>query len=151
MIEPIKTRKPKTAPKLKTPYISPNTGQVVRLTDNQKQFTDAVLSAPTSEILINRVMEIYQTNRKSAQVITRQNFLKPNIELYLGDRGYKALDVMYEIMTKQDLNSKSPDDTRLAAAKEIADRQFGKATQRTEVNSSKLSIHIDLTGTLEEE
>ena len=134
----VKTRKPRTAPKLKQPYTSPINGQVVKLTDNQAQFTEAALTAPTSQTLIDRVQEIYQCNRKTAQVIARQNFLKPNIELYLGDRGYRAIDVLNEAMTDE----KASWSDRISAAKDIADRQFGKATQRTESTSQSLVQHI---------
>lgn len=141
----VKTRKPKTAPKLKRPYISP-AGEKVWLTDSQHAFTEAALKAKDSETLINRVMEIYETNRASAAVIARQNFQKPNIELYLGDRGYKALDILQEAMT--DSNAQWSD--RIKAAESIADRQFGKATQRTEVTSRNINIQIDLTQALSE-
>lgn len=139
-------RKPKTAPKLKQPYKSPVNGQTVMLTDNQRQFTEAALQAPTSEILINRVMDIYQTNRNSAQVITRQNFNKPNIEQYLGDRGYKALDVLDQAMTDDKANWSD----RITAANSIADRQFGRATQRTESISVSLQFGMDLGSVVED-
>lgn len=141
-----KLRKPKTAPKLKQPYKSPITGQVVDLTDNQHQFTEAALTVKDSDVLINRVMEIYQTNRQSARVIARQNFNKPNIVEYLGDRGYQALDVLNEAMT----DSKASWTDRIRAADSIADRQFGKAIIKQEVHSTGISLNIDLTGSLTE-
>lgn len=134
-------RKPKTAPKLKQPYKSPVTGEIVNLTDNQRQFTEAALTTKDSETLINRVMEIYQTNKQSARVIARQNFSKPNIELYLGDRGYKAIDILTEAM--EDDRAKWSD--RITAANSIADRQFGKATQKIEQHSTSVNLNLDLT------
>ena len=133
-------RKPKTAPKLKQPYTSPVNGQIIQLTDNQHEFTEAALTAPTSDILINRVMEIYQTNRKSARVIARQNFLKPSIEQYLGDRGYKALDVLNQAMT----DTKASWSDRITAANSVADRQFGRATQRVETHSTSVNLSLSL-------
>lgn len=118
------------------------------LTDNQKQFTEAALEAPTSGILIDRVQEIYRTkNRKTAQVIARQNFLKPNIEAYLGDRGYKALDVLTEAMNTK----KASWSDRITAANSIADRQFGKATQKIEQTTTGVTLTIDLTSSLDEQ
>lgn len=147
MPKQIKTRKPKTAPKLKQPYKSPITGEIVQLTDNQHQFTDAALTAKDSATLINRVMEIYETDLQSARVIARQNFNKPNIELYLGDRGYKALDVLTEAMTDKEASWTD----RIKAADSIADRQFGKATQRTEVKTQGVTLNIDLTSAINPE
>lgn len=137
-------RRPKTAPKLKQPYKSPVSGQTVMLTDSQKQFTDAALTAPTSDLLIDRVMEIYQTNRNSAQVISRQNFSKPNIVEYLGDRGYRALDVLTEAMKDKEANWSD----RINAAKDIADRQFGRATQRIEAHTTGVTLNLDLSSAL---
>ncbi len=133
-------RKPKTAPKFKQPYKSPVNGSTVLLTDSQKQFTEAALTAPTSTLLIKRVMEIYQTNNQSARVIARQNFQKPNIEQYLGDRGYKALDVLNEAMTDDKANWSD----RITAANSIADRQFGRATQKIESTSTSVNLTLSL-------
>lgn len=137
----MKLRKPKTAPKLKQPYTNTK-GQTVMLTDNQKQFTDAALTIRDSKKFINKVKEIYQTNTNSAQVIARQNFNKPNIIEYLGDRGYRALDVLNEAMTDTDANWSD----RIKAADSIADRQFGRAVQTLQANTTSVSINIDLTG-----
>jgi len=139
----VKTRKPKTAPKLKQPYISPD-GIRVLLTDSQKEFTDAALQAKDSSVLIQRTMEIYETNLSSARVIARQNFSKPNIMEYLGDRGYKALDVLNEAMT----DKKASWTDRIKAADSLADRQFGKAMQRQEVHTTGVTLTIDLTSSL---
>lgn len=128
MATPIKkTRKPKTAPKFKRPYQSPVNGKVVNMTDSQAQFTAAALQLRDSDTLITRVQEIYETDRQTARVITRQNFNKPNIIEYLGDRGYKAVDVLTEAMQADSATWSE----RITAAKDIADRQFGKAVQRS--------------------
>lgn len=140
-------RKPKTAPKLKQPYKSPVTGEIVNLTDNQRQFTEAALTAKDSEVLINRVMDIYQTNKQSARVIARQNFNKPNIELYLGDRGYKAIDVLTEAM--EDNSAKWSD--RITAANSIADRQFGKATQNIQSTTEVVTLNLSLADIIQQD
>lgn len=134
-----RTRKPRTAPKLKQPYKSPITGQIVNLTDNQHQFTEAALKKTDSNVLIKRVQEIYETDRHTATVIARQNFNNPSIIQYLGDRGYRAIDVLNEAMTDE----KAAWSDRIRAAQDIADRQFGKAMQRAEIKSTEF-IKISL-------
>lgn len=134
-------RRPKAVSRLKQPYHNV-AGTKVMLTDQQYQFTQAALITKDSETLINRVREIYQTDAANARVIARENFQKPNIELYLGDRGYKALDVLHQAM----LEAPSWTD-KIRAADSLADRQFGKATQRIEQQTNKVSININLNAT----
>lgn len=111
------------------------------LTDSQKSFVDAALEAKDSSVLVKRVQEIYECEASVARVIARQNFQKPNIVEYLGDRGYKALDVLNEAMIDPDASWND----RIRAADSLADRTFGKATQRTESTSVSVNIGIDLT------
>lgn len=125
-----------SVPRAKQPYVSPD-GETVMMTDKQHQFVQTALEQPTSETLIKRTMEIYNTDRQNALVIARQNFNKPNLLLYMGDRGYRALDTINEVMTKSD-----KDELRLAAARDLADRAFGKATQRQEIKQQTVSVNL---------
>lgn len=111
------------------------------LTDKQKAFADAVQATATSEQLITQTQAIYDTDRNTARVMVAENLQKPNIVQYLGDRGYRALDVMNEAMN--DKTAKWAD--RLRAAEGLADRQFGRPSTTVNVNSTTVAMSIDLT------
>jgi hypothetical protein len=132
-----KTRKPKTAPKVKRPRINPD-GQKVWMTDNQHQFGEALLNAKGGSELIDKTQDIYETDRNTARVIINENLKKPNIQQYLGKRGYEAIDTIYQIMKKK----KTSEETRLRAAQDLTDRYFGKAVQPSVTQSTSYIEHI---------
>jgi hypothetical protein len=139
---PTKHGSPKIS-RLKKPYTSPD-GHTVMLTDKQHKFAENALNVVDSETLIRRTMELYNTEYGVARVIARENFQKPNLQLYLGDRGYKALDTIHEIASDTEVDKA----VRLNAAKDLADRQFGKATQRTEVKQQTVSVNLTFANAL---
>ncbi len=129
---------PANTPRAKRPYKTPD-GETTLLTDKQHSFAKAALEIPTSNALIKRVQEIYHTDRANALVIARENFVKPNIMLYMGDRGYKALDTINELAQNPEIESS----VRLGAARDLADRTFGKPTQRTEVKQQTVTVDLN--------
>lgn len=68
---------------------------------------------------------------------------KPESQIYLKEHIDKAKETVVSL-----LNS-DKDDIRLRASDSILDRELGKATQRMEVQTNKVSINIDLTGSQE--
>lgn len=70
---------------------------------------------------------------------------KPASQIYLQEHISKAKETIVELM------SSDKDDIRLRSAVDILDRTHGRATQRTEVQTTGITLNIDLTSTLQEE
>jgi hypothetical protein len=139
--------KPKAGSRAKLPYTNPQ-GKMVMLTDKQKQWVDALKGAKTAKELNAATRQIYNiSDDNTTRMMMSENMRKPNIVEYLGDRGYQALDVLQQAVT--DENARWSD--RIAAANSVADRQFGRATQRIEQHSTSVNVSIDLTNTASQE
>jgi len=114
------------------------------LTRKQKLFADTLIQNPKltgTEI----VQEIYNTSTKNAAtVIASDNLTKANIQLYLAKHDVQAQETITEMMLQRE-------DKRLAfdAAKDIQDRLHGKAKQAVDINSTSVSLTIDLTSALD--
>ncbi|SRR6266542_1796458 len=112
------------------------------LTAKEKIMADAFLNSGKKISKVKAVMEAYpNANYVSARSMAAENFAKPRIQAYLADHEEEAQQTIVEMMNQRD-------DKRLAldAAKDIQDRVHGKAKQMVEVNSTSVSMSIDLTG-----
>lgn len=124
-----------------------------KLTRKQKAFADELLQNPKRSAT-QAVMNTYDVQkRRTAEVIASENLRKPEIMKYLHDNAGEAESTVITVMNYSKELGRTGDKSgaayasvALASAKEILDRVHGKATQRTEVTSKKVSVHIDLTG-----
>lgn len=126
-----------------------------RLTRKQKLYADYLLNNPKASHT-EAVKHAYRDTTQSTRgVIASENIKKPNIQMYLENHGYNAVADIIQIAkyskeygNRGDRDGASYASVALAANRDIADRAFGKATQRTEVISKSVSVNIDLTGTV---
>jgi phage terminase small subunit len=143
---PVKPR-PKTGRRAKRSYNG------IKLTDKQKAFADALLNNPQASAA-QAAEETYNIeNKHIAEVIGSENLKKPEIIRYLQQNASEAELVMLDIMRTSQKYAKTGSregaayaSVGVSAAKDILDRVHGKATQRTELISKKVSVTIDLTG-----
>lgn len=101
------------------------------------------------EMLLNPDKPAYQaymktrktTNAHAARVETARVLAKPSVQAMLSEFDVESQATIVEMMNQRD-------DKRLAfdAAKDIQDRVYGKAKQSVEVNSTSISLSIDLSG-----
>lgn len=137
--------KPKTGSRAKIQYRTSKGTYTSKLTRKQKAWADTYIvdkKAPLTDI----ARQTYNvTDSKVAHDISRQNLENPRIQVYLEQHVDKAREKIVSLI------SSDKEEIALRASQDVIDRTHGKATQRTEVQSSKLSIHIDLTGTIDTE
>lgn len=132
------------------------------MTGKQKVFSDAILNNPTITGIEAVQKAGYKVkNRHTAEVIASENLRKPEIMAYLSNHVDKAQTVVVEAMgatrkqygfnpdTKSmELVGEDDDHAiRLRAADSLLDRIYGKAKQSVEIQSTTVSISIDLSGT----
>ncbi len=91
-------------------------------------------------------------NKTSAAQISSNNFRNPNIQAYMTKHSDIATEAMMETLAVSRAYAKKGNTSGAAYAgvvatisKDIHDRVYGKATQRLEVQSTKVSVNIDLT------
>jgi hypothetical protein len=118
------------------------------LTRKQKAFIKELLDNP-KQSATKALMKTYGKPGKPigynlARSMASENLAKPSIQEQLENYGDEAVSTIYQIMKKDYSDSRSPADTRLKAAQDIADRANGKATQRVQVTSVGLQLTVDL-------
>jgi phage terminase small subunit len=124
------------------------------LTGKQKAFADYLLANPTKPKADAVIQAGYKiAKRGTASQVAHENLKKPEIMLYLAKHSDTASNTVLEVLnhSKQQMYS---DDKRgvdwgnLAekTANSILDRVHGKARQQIEVQSTHVSITLDLTG-----
>lgn len=138
------TIKPKTGSRKKEQVRTANGTFSAKLTRKQKAFADMIISQPKTSAteIVRQTYNVSDTN--TAKSIASENLTKPNIVAYIDEHVTKARDKIVSLLEAE------KEEIQLRSAQDILDRTLGKATQRTEVRTEKLSINIDLTGTLEE-
>jgi phage terminase small subunit len=122
----------------------------MKLTRKQKAFADTLLDNPKMSAT-QAALKTYGKPDKpatynTARDIASENLSKPHIQLYLQNHDYESQSTIVEMM-------KQREDKRLAfdAAKDIQDRVHGRATQRVEQHTEGITLHIDLTQSLNTE
>jgi phage terminase small subunit len=112
-----------------------------KLTRKQSAFVQYLLENPKDSATKAAIAAYNVTTPHSAEVMAQENMRKPAIMAVLADHAIEAENTVVEFM-------KQRDDKRLAfdASRDLLDRTHGKATQRMEVQSTAVSITIDLTG-----
>lgn len=119
----------------------------IKLTRKQKAFADELLKDKKLSAT-QAILRTYNVTPKgsTARTIAAQNLAKPSIQAYLSTHDHESQLTIVEMM-------KQREDKRLAfdSARDIQDRLHGKATQRTEVKTTGITLNLDLTSSLEEE
>lgn len=78
------------------------------------------------------------TNRRTANDLAAKLFKKPEAQIYLQRHVDKARWTMVKLMET------GKEEIKLNASKDILDREYGKATQRTESASTVVSLNLTL-------
>lgn len=115
----------------------------IKLTRKQKAFADELVANP-KQSATKAVLKTYNVKPigSSARTIAAQNLAKPSIQLYLDKHVQKAKNRVVELIDSD------KEDIALRASDSILDRTLGKATQRTEVQTTGVTLTIDLTNAL---
>jgi len=123
----------------------PKQGQTFGLKANSKKVLDIIAGQQAK----NATQAYKVVHPDASDVTARTNayklLQKPASQIYLQEHISKAKETIVELM------SSDKDDIRLRSAVDILDRTHGRATQRTEVQTTGITLNIDLTSTLEEE
>lgn len=112
------------------------------LTPKEKIMADTWLKAEKKISKTKAAQVAYPTaTYDSARQLAASGFAKPHVQAYLADHDQEAQQTIVEMMQQRE-------DKRLAfdAARDLEDRIHGKAKQQVEVNSTSVSMTIDLTG-----
>ncbi len=122
---------------------SSNDSNKYKLTPKEKLMADTYLNS-NKLISKTKAVQIAYPNVKNAitaGAMASQNFKKLRIQAYLADHDVDSQQTIIEMQQQRE-------DKRLAfdAARDIQDRIHGKAKQMVEVNSTAISLSIDLSG-----
>lgn len=108
-----------------------------------KQNSKKILDIIASQKGVNQTQAYKMVHPNATDNTARNNasqlLKKPEAQIYLQKHIDKARTTMVTLLDAE------KDDIKLRAATDILDRTQGKAVQRTEVNSSILTLNIDLT------
>lgn len=104
-----------------------------------KAFVDKVLSDPKISHTQAYLATHGTTNANSAKATASQLLAKPNVIIYMKKHEQLAKQTMIEAM--RDTEAKWAD--RISAARDVLDRNLGKPTIRTEVETKNLNINVE--------
>lgn len=114
----------------------------MKLTRKQKAFANHLINNPKHSATTAAQNTYNPTTYESARAIASQNLTNPSIQLYLDEHIDKAKLKVVELIDS------NKDDIALRAADSVLDRALGKATQRTEVTTTGITLTVDLTSAL---
>ena len=123
-----------------------------KFTRKQKAWADALLNDKTKSLL-DATREAYPDAQENTQkLIAQKNKNNPVIQAYMQRHSDIATNAMMETLEVSRVYSKKGGTAGAAYAgvvatisKDIHDRVFGKATQKIDMQSTKVSVNIDLT------
>lgn len=115
------------------------------LKENSKRVLD-IIAGQTKQNATEAYKQVYPN---ASDVTARNNasqlLKKPSSQIYLQKHIKKARSTVVELMDSK------KDDIRLRSAQDVLDREHGRATQRTEVQTTGITLNIDLTTSLSDE
>lgn len=120
---------------------------VPRLTRKQQAFVDHLINNPKASATAAAIAAYDDTTYNTAAQIATDNLKKPQIISALGNVNDLVENTLINDVTEYSKSKNLYE--RIHAnntAKYIHDKIHGKATQRTEVTATSLSVNIDLTG-----
>lgn len=111
---------------------------------NSKKILDVAVSKPE----MNQTEAYKAVHVNASDVTARTNayklFKKPEAQIYLQQHIEKAKNKIVSLVDSD------KEEIALRAADSLLDRSLGKATQRTEVTTTGITLTIDLTSSLED-
>lgn len=117
-------------------------GQQTGLKRNSKKVLDIIATQKTQNAS-KAYKQIYpNASDTTARNNASQLLKKSTAQIYLQKHIDKATNTIVQLLDSE------KDDIRLRSATDILDRTHGKSKQITEVNSTGVQIHIDLTSAL---
>lgn len=121
--------------------------QDIKLTRKQKAFADELINNP-KQPMVQAALKTYGRIDKpvtygSARQIAVENLQKPSLIAYLGIHADEARNKIVELVKSE------KEEVALNASKDILDRFYGKATQRTEITTTGVTFQFDLTSSLD--
>lgn len=129
--------------KSKCPHQSAPQTKTYKLTRKQKAFADELINNPKMSAT-QAIKNTYNvTTDTSASVTAHENLRKPSIQLYLDKHIDKAKNRVVELIDS------NREDIALRASDSVLDRALGKAVQRSEVQTTGVTLNIDLTSALD--
>jgi phage terminase small subunit len=117
------------------------------LTRKQKAFADKLIANPKMSAT-KAVIETYSpTTYGTARQIASQNLAHPSILKYLDKHLEQAEITVLNIMTNSEKLKDEPAHAKIAldSANSVLDRVLGKATQKTESQSTVVTLDLKLT------
>lgn len=111
-----------------------------------KAFADTLLSNPKLSNTEAYLRTHKTTNRRSASVSAARLLATPSVSIYLEKHVSMARRRIVQLV-----DSAGREETQLRAAQDVLDRSYGKATQRTEVHATGVTLNIDLTSSLNDD
>jgi hypothetical protein len=112
------------------------------LKQKSKQTLDIIAGNPKISAT-QAYLETHSTaNRVTAGTNVGKLLRNPAAQIYLKKHTDKAKQTIVQLMET------AKDETKLNAAKDILDREYGKATQRVEQSTTGVILTIDLTSSL---
>lgn len=117
-----------------------NNKELPKLTRKQQAFVSGIVNNPTLSAteIANQTYQV--KSRLVAKSIATENLSKPAIMQHLVANSQRAEQKIVSLIESE------KEEIALSASKDILDRVHGKATQRTEVTSTGITLNIDLTG-----
>lgn len=111
---------------------------------NSKKILDIIAAQPEQNA--SKAYRMVHTEATPITAATNAYKLlqKPAAQIYLQQHVDNAKETVVELM-----NTAKKEEVRLSAAKDVLDREHGKATQRVESQSTGVTLSIDLTSALE--
>lgn len=129
------------------PFNQPET--LPKLTRKQQHFVDLLLSDKKISATESARRSYNTTTSNSASLIASENLRKPQIISYLAKHSNTVEQVLINTMTEwQDHEKPRQREIAIDVAKYVHDKIHGKAKQITEVQSSGVTLNIDLTGSV---
>lgn len=137
-----------TASEATKPFSQPDK-TLPKLTRKQQHFVDLLLSDKKISATESAMQAYNASNRNTAKSIAQENLTKPAIQSYLAKHSNTVEQVLLNTMTEwQDHEKPRQREIAIDVAKYVHDKIHGKAKQITEVQSSGVTLNIDLTGSV---
>lgn len=121
------------------------------LTRKQQAFVQHIIDNPKSSAKAAAKAAYNVTSDRSAETVASENLRKPEIMAYLENHAQDAKSTLLEVMkySKEHGMSGTKEGAAYAAvalnaSKDVLDRVYGKAAQRIEMQSTSVSVTINL-------
>ncbi len=129
-----------------------------QLTRKQQVFVQHLIDNPKSSGKAAAKAAYNVTSDRSAEVVASENLRKPEIMAYLENHAQNARDTVLDVMkySREHGRNFSKEGAAYAAvavnaSKDVLDRVYGKPSQRLDVNSTSVTLNIDLTASEDNE